>query len=34
MEFEIIFKMVKIFLYVILTVAEVLTGDKPDEKEL
>lgn len=34
MEFDIILKMVKICLYVILTIAEVLSGDKPDNKEL
>lgn len=34
MEFEIIFKMVKICLYVILTIAEVLSGEKPDNDKL
>ena len=33
MEFEIILKMVKICLYVILTIAEVLSGEKPDKDE-
>lgn len=33
MEFDLILKMVKICLYVILTIAEVLTGDKPDKGE-
>ena len=33
MEFDIIVKMVKICLFVILTIAEVLTGQKPDKDE-
>ena len=33
MEFDIIVKMVKICLFVILTIAEVLTGHKPDKDE-
>lgn len=34
MEFDIIVKMVKICIYVILTIAEVLTGDRPDKPEV
>lgn len=33
MEFDIIVKMVKICIFVILTIAEVLTGEKPDDKD-
>ena len=33
MEFDIIVKMVKICIFVILTIAEVLTGDKPDKTD-
>lgn len=31
MEFDLVVKMVKICLYVILTIAEILTGEKPDK---
>lgn len=34
MDFEIIMKMVKICIFVVLTVVEVLTGDRPDKDEL
>lgn len=33
MEFEIIFKMVKICIFVVLTIVEILSGDKPDKPD-
>lgn len=33
MEFDLIAKMVKICLYVVLTIVEVLTGEKPNKDE-
>ncbi len=33
MEFDLILKMVKICIYVVLTIVEVLSGEKPDKED-